>query len=237
VQHKFCWGGGKGASDRCANSVSTLIPPQPTPTRSLSLVRALVLFKRNLFMEWQVTHEKRGVWEGIAAQDLEDYLQCQVSQFFTIIVQFWMRVAGRDPEGAVPLTHITVVENPLHIARVSTDMWSELQWRAAKPAVCPTRSNKRKISPRGFEDHQSIDYERVRSSELLRLVVRSLYTDVSGRHTTFISGSKSMSNKKLAVSRGLRAAWRWSLYVLPKRRRSCTELLGVTTHNTTASVA
>lgn len=32
-----------------------------------------------------------GVWDGIAAEDLEDYLQRQVSQFFTIIVQFCMR--------------------------------------------------------------------------------------------------------------------------------------------------
>jgi hypothetical protein len=82
--------GGEGARGRCSNSVPTLIPSQPTPTFSLSLVRALVLVKRSLFMEWQGTGEKRSVWEGTAAQDLEDYLQCQVSQFFTIIVQFWM---------------------------------------------------------------------------------------------------------------------------------------------------
>lgn len=70
----------------------------------------------------------------------------------------WM--AGRDPEGAVPLTHITVVENTLHIAYVSTDMWLGLQWRAAKPAVRTTRSNKWIMSPHvGFEALQSWDCE------------------------------------------------------------------------------
>lgn len=32
-----------------------------------------------------------GVWGGIAARDLEDYLQCQVSQFSTTVVQLFTR--------------------------------------------------------------------------------------------------------------------------------------------------
>jgi hypothetical protein len=47
-------------------------------------------------------------------------------------------MAGRDLEGAVPLTHIAAVENTLYIPYFTADMWSELQWRAAKLTVSPT---------------------------------------------------------------------------------------------------
>lgn len=120
----------------------SMFPPTSTHTYiTLASVDALVLVLS--VKERRGRSEKRRCMGQSQCKTLNTISSAKFHNFSPSLSKSW---AGRGlhlnswprPGGRCSADPHTVVENTLHITHVTTGRWSDLQWRAAKPAVCQT---------------------------------------------------------------------------------------------------